>query len=73
MQHPDQPIGVYGFLTAALNRRHQQGIAPFTVLSCDNLQGNGNIARKMLTAFAQMQNPELGSWVSSRFKIWRSN
>ncbi|MCC5645464.1 mannitol dehydrogenase family protein [Nostoc sp. CHAB 5824] len=64
LQHPNEPIGVYGFLTAALERRRQQGIAPFTVLSCDNLQGNGNIARKMLTAFAQMQNPELGRWVA---------
>ncbi|MFQ4141634.1 mannitol dehydrogenase family protein [Chlorogloeopsis sp. ULAP02] len=64
LQHPHQPIGVYGFLTAALDRRRKQGLAPFTVLSCDNLQGNGNIARKMLTAFAQMQNPELGRWVA---------
>jgi mannitol 2-dehydrogenase len=34
------------------------------VLSCDNLQGNGNIARKMLTAFAQLRDPELGRWVA---------
>ncbi|MBP5975446.1 mannitol dehydrogenase family protein [Brasilonema sp. CT11] len=66
LQHPDEPIGVYGFLTAALDRRRQQGLAPFTVLSCDNLQGNGNIARKMLSAFAQMQNPELGRWVGEQ-------
>ncbi|HEY9674432.1 MAG TPA: mannitol dehydrogenase family protein [Waterburya sp.] len=64
LQHPDEPIGVYGFLTAALDRRRQQGLAPFTVLSCDNLQGNGNIARKMLTAFAQLRDPELGRWVA---------
>nr|WP_242038600.1 mannitol dehydrogenase family protein [Chroococcidiopsis sp. [FACHB-1243]] len=66
LQHPHEPIGVYGFLTAALDKRHQQGLPPFTVLSCDNLQGNGNIARKMLTAFAQMQNPELGNWIRDR-------
>ncbi|MGL4620925.1 MAG: mannitol dehydrogenase family protein, partial [Chroococcidiopsis sp.] len=66
LQHPNEPIGVYGFLTAALDKRRQQGLPPFTVLSCDNLQGNGNIARKMLTAFAQMQNPELGNWISDR-------
>src|SRR5919199_168778 len=64
LQHPDAPIGVYGFLTAALDRRRQQGLVPFTVLSCDNLQGNGNIARKMLTAFAQMRDPELGRWIA---------
>ncbi|AFZ32698.1 Mannitol 2-dehydrogenase [Gloeocapsa sp. PCC 7428] len=64
LQHPDQPIGVYGFLTAALDQRRKQGLAPFTVLSCDNLQGNGNIARKMLTSFAELQNPQLGRWVT---------
>jgi mannitol 2-dehydrogenase len=66
LQHADEPIGVYGFLTAALDRRRQQGLEPFTVLSCDNLQGNGNIARKMLTAFAQLRDPELGRWVAEQ-------
>lgn len=46
LQHPDQPMGVYGFLTAALDQRRRQGLTPFTVLSCDNLQGNGNIVKK---------------------------
>ena len=64
LHYPDQPIGVFGFLTAALDQRRKQGLAPFTVLSCDNLQGNGNIARKMLTAFAEMRSPELGRWIA---------
>lgn len=64
LQYPDQPIGVYGYLTNALNQRCQQGLEPFTVLSCDNLQGNGNIAQKMLTTFAKMRDPELGKWIA---------
>ncbi|NER81188.1 MAG: mannitol dehydrogenase family protein [Leptolyngbya sp. SIO1D8] len=64
LQHPNQPIGVYGFLTAALKRRRQNGLPPFTVLSCDNIQGNGNVVGKMLTAFATLQNPELGQWIA---------
>ena len=63
LQHPDQPIGTYGFLIAALDRRRQQGLAPFTILSCDNLQGNGNIARKMVTAFAELRDPTLATWI----------
>lgn len=66
LQHPEQPIGVYGFLTAALDQRRQQNIALFTVLSCDNLQGNGNIVRKMLTTFATLQNLELGRWITEQ-------
>ncbi len=64
LEHPDRPIGVYGFLTAALERRRQNGLPPFTVLSCDNIQGNGNVLSKMLTAFANLQNPDLGQWIA---------
>jgi mannitol 2-dehydrogenase len=64
LQHLNHPLGTYGFLAAALERRRQQGLLPFTVQSCDNLQGNGNIARKMLTAFAELYHPALGKWLS---------
>jgi mannitol 2-dehydrogenase len=64
LHHPHQPIGVYGFLTAALDQRRKQGLIPFTVLSCDNLQGNGNIVKKMLTTFAELRDPELGHWIA---------
>lgn len=66
LQHPDQPIGTYGFLTAALAKRRQKGLAPFTLLSCDNIQGNGNIVRKMLTTFAQMRDSGLGRWIDEQ-------
>lgn len=64
VQHPNEPIGVFGVLTATLRQRRQQGLPPFTVLSCDNLQGNGNIARKMLTSFAELQDPKLATWIA---------
>ena len=64
LQHPNEPVSVYGFLTAALTLRREQGLPPFTVLSCDNIQGNGNLAGKMLTAFAKLQNLELGEWIA---------
>jgi mannitol 2-dehydrogenase len=64
LQHRDQPIGTYGFLAAALDQRRKQGLAPFTVQSCDNLQGNGDITRKMLTAFTELYDPALGRWLS---------
>ena len=39
------PKTAFGFVTEALRRRRDRGIAPFTVLSCDNIQGNGDIAK----------------------------
>lgn len=58
------PSTVFGLVTEALARRRHRGIAPFTVMSCDNIQGNGGIARRMFAAFASLRDPELGSWVA---------
>ncbi len=59
----DQPRTVFGYLTAALRARRQGGVKAFTVLSCDNIQHNGAMAKKMLLAFARKQEPELGQWI----------
>jgi mannitol 2-dehydrogenase len=34
-------------------------------MSCDNLQGNGELSRRAFSAFALMRDPELGEWVQS--------
>jgi mannitol 2-dehydrogenase len=57
------PRTSFGLLTEALARRRQRGIAPFTVVSCDNIQGNGDVARHSLSAFAELREPGLGAWV----------
>jgi mannitol 2-dehydrogenase len=56
------PSTVFGFVTQALERRRQAGVPPFTVVSCDNVQGNGDVAREAFTSFAHMLNPELAGW-----------
>jgi mannitol-1-phosphate/altronate dehydrogenase len=39
------------------------GAAPFTVMSCDNIPGNGDVARRSFAAFAELRDRELGEWV----------
>ena len=58
------PASVLGYLTEALRRRRAAGILPFTVMSCDNIQGNGHVARTALLGFAGRVDPELGSWIA---------
>lgn len=53
----------FGIITEALRRRREAGIAPFTVLSCDNIQANGDMAKNMFTAFARAKDAELGAWI----------
>lgn len=60
---PSSPTTVLGYLCEALARRRAQGISPFTVLSCDNLQGNGTVARTALVSFARLRSDSLGAWI----------
>jgi len=63
LQHPQQPKCSFGYLVEALDRRRQRGLPPFSVMSCDNLQHNGTIAKKMITAFARRRDPALADWM----------
>jgi mannitol 2-dehydrogenase len=58
------PRTVFGYVAEALDRRRRAGIAPFTVMSCDNIQSNGHVARRMFTAFAALKDPELAQWMT---------
>ncbi|HEX9540438.1 MAG TPA: mannitol dehydrogenase family protein [Streptosporangiaceae bacterium] len=57
------PRTTFGLITEALRRRREHGLAPFTVMSCDNLQDNGHLTKRVFTAFARLRDPELGDWV----------
>ena len=59
------PSTAFGFITEALSRRRARGVPPFTVVSCDNIPGNGEVAHKMIGAFARLKNPELADWLDS--------
>lgn len=63
------PATVFGLVTEALARRRSAGLAPFTVLSCDNIEGNGDVARRMFAAFAALRDPGLGSWVAEQVRF----
>jgi mannitol 2-dehydrogenase len=52
-------------IVCALDRRRLAGGKPLTVLSCDNLPGNGNVAREAITTVAATRSPELASYVES--------
>jgi mannitol 2-dehydrogenase len=64
LAHPHAPRCSFGYLAEALARRRDRGLAPFTVMSCDNLQNNGELARTMLLAFTSLRDPGLSSWLA---------
>ncbi len=62
---PERSATAFGIVVEALARRRERGVAPFTVLSCDNMQGNGTVAKGAFTAFARLRDPGLGDWVEA--------
>ncbi|WP_252440667.1 mannitol dehydrogenase family protein [Pseudonocardia humida] len=68
------PTTTFGLVVEALVRRRQRGLPPFTVLSCDNIQGNGDAARRSFSAFARLRgeksgDEELGDWVEREVRF----
>jgi len=63
LSHPDAPETVFGVLVAALLRRRERGIDPFTVMSCDNLPENGHMAQQAVAGFARALSPEAAAWI----------
>ena len=63
------PRTTFGLVTEALRRRRQRGLAPFTVVSCDNLPGNGQLSKRVFTAFARLRDPELGDWIEGAVRF----
>ena len=62
---PDTPASLFGVLVKALKSRRNAGIEPFTILSCDNLPGNGNLTRQTVVGLARLSDPELADWIAA--------
>src|SRR4051812_26207336 len=55
----DQRHPAFELMVDALRARRDRGLAPFAVMSCDNLP-----ARAALTAFARLRDPDLAAWIA---------
>ncbi len=60
------PRTVFGLILAGLRARRQAGTMPFTVMSCDNIPGNGHVTQNAVVGLAELFDPELASWVHAR-------
>lgn len=61
-----QPVTAIGLLFTALAARFQANIAPFCVISCDNLTDNGHKLRSALIAYAEQKDPTIANWLSQQ-------
>ncbi|MFS2224554.1 mannitol dehydrogenase family protein [Pantoea sp. B65] len=64
LAHPDAPQSVPGVILAAIKRRQQRGLAPFSVMSCDNMPGNGHVTRQVIVQLARQQDSALAEYIT---------
>lgn len=62
LKRPDKPETVFGYIAEGLRRRKNAGAGPVTILSCDNLQHNGDTAQKAFMSFIRAQDGGLAEW-----------
>lgn len=63
LENPGDPKTVYGLIVAALAKRYEYGAMPFTLMSTDNLPGNGHLLKRMLLTFINAQDATLAEWL----------
>lgn len=63
LEHPSNPTTVFGFIAEGLRKRKKDQNGSITILSCDNLQHNGNTAKRSFTTFIEAQDQDLARWV----------
>ncbi|MTI43809.1 mannitol 2-dehydrogenase [Roseibium hamelinense] len=63
---PDTPRTAFGAIAAALRHRRDNDAGPLTLLSCDNLLGNGRILRQTVVGLARLSDPALADWIETR-------
>jgi fructuronate reductase len=63
--HAGAPRSAVGFIVHAMNLRRARGLGPVTLMSLDNLPGNGNVLRGLVLDFAAMLDGPLADWIAT--------
>ncbi|MDR3225699.1 MAG: mannitol dehydrogenase family protein [Clostridiales Family XIII bacterium] len=64
LTQPAVPRTAFGYIAEGLIARKNAGAGPITILSCDNLQHNGDTCRKAFTSYFAARDPKLAAWVN---------
>ncbi|WP_068545156.1 mannitol dehydrogenase family protein [Thalassotalea crassostreae] len=64
LKNRSTPVSAIGYIVQALGQRHINNIAPFNVLSCDNVSGNGDKLRQAVIDYAMQFDEELAAWIT---------
>lgn len=63
-QNQHAPRTVFGLILAGLAARRKDGTPPFTVMSCDNIPGNGHVTENAVVGLASLCDAGLSRWIT---------
>ena len=63
------PDSVFGLVADALARRRERGVPSPTIVSCDNIERNGDVAREAFTDYAERAHPGLADWMAEHTRF----
>lgn len=58
------PTGAFAAIARGLRRRRDSGLGGLTVLSCDNVMGNGHVTRAATLGVADDLEPDVVGWIA---------
>ncbi len=64
LAQPERPSSAIGIVVEAYRRRRDGGVPPFTAMTCDNIQHNGDVLRDAVLALAELRDPALAAWIA---------
>jgi fructuronate reductase/mannitol 2-dehydrogenase len=65
LEQPHRPKSAIGVIVAMLRRRRAAATPPPTLLSCDNIQHNGEVLRRAVTSHAALRDEALAGWIDT--------
>ena len=63
IKNPDSPNTAFGILIKALKIRKEKGLAPFTLLTCDNIAHNGDVLKNVVVKLSAAIDPALSEYI----------
>ncbi len=67
--NPAEPKTVFGSIVGGLARRREAGLPAFTVMSCDNIPHNGQVARDAIIGLARVIDHALADWIAAHVRF----
>ncbi len=65
LENLSAPKSALGYIVQALKLRRERDLPAFTVLSCDNVQENGHVAKAAILEFARSADKDLAEWIEA--------